>query len=195
MDNAYIEKMDKSKPNPCSQCTLGRSLACPWRHACWFRLERVLENDEENWMWVAYIFASGLGQLLFLSFWITSYGLVVLGHPLPHGVEMFRCLLPWRCNRQVDSLDRSHCSLNFVPDEVYRYERHLEELILEANQIKELPRVFFFIDFWSLPSIYNCDLICCFLGSVAFFPTLQPSPVELEWQWDCTASTRNWQFS
>lgn len=54
---------------------------------------------------------------------------------------MFRCLLPWRCNRQVDSLDRTHCSLNFVPDEVYRYERYLEELFLDANQIKDLPRV------------------------------------------------------
>jgi protein scribble len=41
----------------------------------------------------------------------------------------------------VDSLDRSHCSLNFVPDEVYRYERYLEELYLDANQIKDLPRV------------------------------------------------------
>ncbi|XP_048590034.1 protein scribble homolog [Nematostella vectensis] len=56
---------------------------------------------------------------------------------------MFRCLLPWRCNRQVESLDRSHCSLNFVPDEVYRYERYLEELFLDANQIKDLPRPFF----------------------------------------------------
>lgn len=53
---------------------------------------------------------------------------------------MFRCL-PWRCNRQVDYLDRSHCSLTFVPDEVYRYDRSLEELFLDANQIKDLPRV------------------------------------------------------
>lgn len=55
---------------------------------------------------------------------------------------MFRCL-PWRCNRQVDFLDRSHCSLTFVPDEVYRYDRSLEELLLDANQIKDLPRPFF----------------------------------------------------
>ena len=54
---------------------------------------------------------------------------------------MFRCLLPWRCTRQIDSLDRSHCSLTFVPDEVYRYDRSLEELYLDANQIKDLPRV------------------------------------------------------
>ena len=54
---------------------------------------------------------------------------------------MLRCVLFWRCNRQVDYLDRSHCSLNFIPDEVYRYERSIEELYLEANQIKDLPRV------------------------------------------------------
>ncbi|XP_068737524.1 protein scribble homolog [Montipora capricornis] len=56
---------------------------------------------------------------------------------------MFRCLLPWRCTRQVDSIDRTHCSLTFVPDEVYRYDRSLEELFLDANQIKDLPRPFF----------------------------------------------------
>lgn len=56
---------------------------------------------------------------------------------------MFRWLLFWRCNRQVDSLDRSHCNLTFVPDEVYRYDRSLEELYLDANQIKDLPRPFF----------------------------------------------------
>lgn len=56
---------------------------------------------------------------------------------------MFRCLLPWRCTRQVESIDRTHCSLTFVPDEVYRYDRSLEELLLDANQIKDLPRPFF----------------------------------------------------
>ncbi|XP_078383330.1 protein scribble homolog isoform X2 [Oculina patagonica] len=56
---------------------------------------------------------------------------------------MFRCWLSWRCNRQIDFLDRSHCSLTFVPDEVYRYDRSLEELLLDANQIKDLPRPFF----------------------------------------------------
>ena len=54
---------------------------------------------------------------------------------------MFRCLLPWRCNRQIEYIDRRHGNLTFVPDEVYRYERYLQELYLDANQIKDLPRV------------------------------------------------------
>jgi protein scribble len=54
---------------------------------------------------------------------------------------MFRCLLPWRCNRQVEYIDRRHGNLAFIPDEIYRYERYLQELYLDANQIKDLPRV------------------------------------------------------
>lgn len=54
---------------------------------------------------------------------------------------MFRCLLPWRCNRQVEYIDRRHANLVFIPDEIYRYERYLQELYLDANQIKDLPRV------------------------------------------------------
>ncbi|XP_028404965.1 protein scribble homolog isoform X2 [Dendronephthya gigantea] len=56
---------------------------------------------------------------------------------------MFRCLLPWRCNRQVEYIDRRHANLVFIPDEIYRYERYLQELYLDANQIKDLPRAFF----------------------------------------------------
>ena len=33
-----------------------------------------------------------------------------------------------------------------VPDEVLRHERHLEELLLDANQIQELPRVGTFVN-------------------------------------------------
>lgn len=55
---------------------------------------------------------------------------------------MLRCMPPlWRCNRQVEALDRRHCSLQAVPDEVYRYSRSLEELQLDANQLRELPKV------------------------------------------------------
>lgn len=54
---------------------------------------------------------------------------------------MFRCLVPWRCNRQVEYIDRRHGNLAIVPDEIYRYERYLQELYLDANQIKDLPRV------------------------------------------------------
>ncbi|XP_034958566.1 protein scribble homolog isoform X18 [Zootoca vivipara] len=57
---------------------------------------------------------------------------------------MLRCMPPlWRCNRQVEALDRRHCSLQAVPDDVYRYSRSLEELLLDANQLRELPKPFF----------------------------------------------------
>ena len=38
-------------------------------------------------------------------------------------------------------LDYRHCSLDFLPSDVFVYERTLEELFLDANQIKDLPRV------------------------------------------------------
>ncbi|KAF7237162.1 hypothetical protein EYD10_16110, partial [Varanus komodoensis] len=54
---------------------------------------------------------------------------------------MLRCMPPlWRCNRQVETLDRRHRSLQAVPDDVYRYSRSLEELLLDANQLRELPK-------------------------------------------------------
>ncbi|XP_059579561.1 protein scribble homolog isoform X3 [Alligator mississippiensis] len=57
---------------------------------------------------------------------------------------MLRCMPPlWRCNRHVEALDRRHCSLQAVPEDVYRYSRSLEELLLDANQLRELPKPFF----------------------------------------------------
>ncbi|XP_028815772.1 protein scribble homolog isoform X5 [Denticeps clupeoides] len=56
---------------------------------------------------------------------------------------MLKCIPLWRCNRHVESLDKRHCSLQTVPDEIYRYSRSLEELLLDANQLKELPKPFF----------------------------------------------------
>ncbi|XP_040552150.1 protein scribble homolog isoform X43 [Gallus gallus] len=57
---------------------------------------------------------------------------------------MLRCVPPlWRCNRHVEALDRRHCSLQAVPEEIYRYSRSLEELLLDANQLRELPKPFF----------------------------------------------------
>ncbi|GAA6108478.1 protein scribble homolog isoform X1 [Tachysurus ichikawai] len=54
---------------------------------------------------------------------------------------MLKCIPLWRCNRHVESVDKRHCSLNAVPDEIYRYTRSLEELLLDANQLRELPKV------------------------------------------------------
>lgn len=54
-------------------------------------------------------------------------------------------LVPCRCFRGeeeiVSVLDYSHCSLQQVPKEVFNFERTLEELYLDANQIEELPKV------------------------------------------------------
>ncbi len=38
-------------------------------------------------------------------------------------------------------IDKRHCSLLYVPDEIYRYGRSLEELLLDANQLRDLPKV------------------------------------------------------
>uniref|UniRef100_A0ACB8GD06 Uncharacterized protein n=1 Tax=Sphaerodactylus townsendi TaxID=933632 RepID=A0ACB8GD06_9SAUR len=35
---------------------------------------------------------------------------------------------------------KRHCSLVAVPEEIYRYSRSLEELLLDANQLRELPK-------------------------------------------------------
>ncbi|XP_028982700.2 leucine-rich repeat-containing protein 1 [Betta splendens] len=56
---------------------------------------------------------------------------------------MFHCIPLWRCNRHVEAIDKRHCSLLYVPDEIYRYARSLEELLLDANQLRDLPKQFF----------------------------------------------------
>ncbi|CAH1772527.1 unnamed protein product [Owenia fusiformis] len=57
---------------------------------------------------------------------------------------MLKCFPLWKaCNRQVEYIDRTHGNLTSVPDDILRYSRSLEELLLDANQIRELPRGFF----------------------------------------------------
>ncbi|XP_055521890.1 protein scribble homolog [Leucoraja erinacea] len=56
---------------------------------------------------------------------------------------MLRCIPLWRCNRHIEAVDRRHCSLSGVPEEIYRYTRSLEELLLDSNQLRELPKPFF----------------------------------------------------
>lgn len=38
-------------------------------------------------------------------------------------------------------LDLRHCNLTSVPTDVFKAEPNLEEIYLDANQIRELPRV------------------------------------------------------
>jgi protein scribble len=54
---------------------------------------------------------------------------------------MFKCFpLPF-CNRNLEQIDKRHCNLTSVPDDILRYTRTLEELLLDANQLQDLPKV------------------------------------------------------
>uniref|UniRef100_A0A8C7LE35 Erbb2 interacting protein n=1 Tax=Oncorhynchus kisutch TaxID=8019 RepID=A0A8C7LE35_ONCKI len=66
--------------------------------------------------------------------------------------NLFVRLVPCRCLRgeeeTVTSLDYSHCSLEAVPKEIFSFEKTLEELYLDANQIEELPK-----------QLFNCQML------------------------------------
>ncbi|KAM3967019.1 LOW QUALITY PROTEIN: scribble planar cell polarity protein [Aphomia sociella] len=55
---------------------------------------------------------------------------------------MFRCIPLFKCNRQVECVDKRHCSLPTVPEDILRYSRSLEAF-LDANHIRDLPKNFF----------------------------------------------------
>ena len=55
---------------------------------------------------------------------------------------MFKCIPLFKgCNRQVEHIDKSHCSLSTIPEDILRYARSLEELELGANHLRDLPKV------------------------------------------------------
>ncbi|XP_034052617.1 LOW QUALITY PROTEIN: erbin [Gymnodraco acuticeps] len=66
--------------------------------------------------------------------------------------SLFVRLVPCRCLRgeeeAVTSLDYSHCSLETVPKEIFSFEKTLQELYLDANQIEELPK-----------QLFNCQIL------------------------------------
>ncbi|KAM4635459.1 erbin isoform 1-T1 [Polymixia lowei] len=66
--------------------------------------------------------------------------------------NLFVRLVPCRCLRgeeeTVTSLDYSHCSLETVPKEIFSFEKTLQELYLDANQIEDLPK-----------QLFNCQLL------------------------------------
>lgn len=56
---------------------------------------------------------------------------------------MFKCIPFARCNRHVEAIDKRHQNLTSFPDEIVRYHRTLEELLLDSNQLHELPKGFY----------------------------------------------------
>ncbi|XP_066248710.1 protein lap4 [Euwallacea similis] len=57
---------------------------------------------------------------------------------------MLRCIPIFKgCNRQIEFVDKRHCSLVNVPEDILRHSRSLEELLLDANHIRDLPKNFF----------------------------------------------------
>ena len=53
----------------------------------------------------------------------------------------FSCLK--KEEEEVTELDYRHCSLDDVPNEIFAYERTLEVLRLDCNNIRDLPRTLF----------------------------------------------------
>ena len=45
----------------------------------------------------------------------------------------------------MEYVDKRHCLLANVPDEILRYGKSLEELLLDANKIRDLPKVGFLL--------------------------------------------------
>ena len=55
--------------------------------------------------------------------------------------NMLKACIGLNCARQIDFIDRRNCQLNDIPEEIYRHEATLEELLLDSNTIQELPTV------------------------------------------------------
>ena len=54
---------------------------------------------------------------------------------------MSGCLCLRKSVADVYTLDYRHSNLDFIPSDVFKHERTLEELVIDSNGIKELPRV------------------------------------------------------
>ncbi|XP_018896338.2 uncharacterized protein [Bemisia tabaci] len=74
---------------------------------------------------------------------------------------MFRCIPIFKgCNRHVEFVDKRHCSLACVPEDILRYSRSLEELLLDANQICELPESFYRLHRLRKLTLSDNEILC-----------------------------------
>jgi protein scribble len=56
----------------------------------------------------------------------------------------FFCTPFFACNPQVDSIDKRQSNLTVIPiNDLERYARSLEELLLDMNHLKDLPKALF----------------------------------------------------
>ena len=76
---------------------------------------------------------------------------------------MFKCFPIPFCNRNVEQVDKRHCNLTNVPDDILRYTRTLEDLLLDANQLQDLPKVIRKTNKYPLPT----DRSFFFLGRLS----------------------------
>lgn len=84
---------------------------------------------------------------------------------------MFRCIPIFKgCNRQVEYVDKRHCSLPSVPEDILRYSRSLEELLLDANHIRDLPKVnTHYHLLYTQHNTFNTHLFSYSIPSLAFY--------------------------
>lgn len=61
--------------------------------------------------------------------------------PLSLSGKMLKACMGLNCSRQIDYVDRRSCQLQEIPDDIYRYEDTLEDLMIDSNMIQELPPV------------------------------------------------------
>nr|CAD7567799.1 unnamed protein product [Timema californicum] len=85
-----------------------------------------------------------LTALKFLHIVIRKYCVSVQMLNSSEGTMCWKCFDCFRAQvEDVQLLDYQHCMLNDVPVEVFTYERTLEELYLQSNRIRDLPRPLF----------------------------------------------------
>lgn len=96
-------------------------------------------------------------------------------------------LVPCRCFRGeeevISVLDYSHCSLQQVPKEIFSFERTLEELYLDANQIEELPKVSQTTCCWNqkVQLFTHATQLPVFLFILPFFGTINITIISYHW--------------
>lgn len=122
-------------------CFAGHDGLALWRHGGaspvpWFESSQWIVDITGSCVYVPSPFVSLPLDNIGLSFSCVG------GLPNCDFAAMLKCIPLFRaCNQQVESVDRRHWGLTAIPDDVLRYARSLEELFLDANQIKDLPRV------------------------------------------------------